>query len=78
MKISKGTILRAVFTALVVINLILKNLGLDVLGTEDTTAAACAEAISEASVILISFWKNNSFTQNAIKADEYLKELKNN
>lgn len=78
MKISKGTILRAVFTALVVINLILKNLGLDVLGTEDTTAAALAEAISEASVILISFWKNNSFTQNAIKADEYLKELKNN
>lgn len=78
LKISKGTILRAVFTALVVINLILKNLGLDVLGTEDTTAAALAEAISEASVILISFWKNNSFTQNAIKADEYLKELKNN
>lgn len=74
-KISKGTVFRAICTALIILNITLKKFGIDILGTEEDTAAALAEAVSEIAVILISFWKNNSFTQNARKADVYLKEL---
>jgi len=30
----------------------------------------------EVAVIIVAFWKNNSFTDKAIKADEFLKNLK--
>ena len=32
--------------------------------------------IISALILILGFWKNNSFTKNARKADEYLKTLK--
>ena len=34
------------------------------------------ETLIEIAIIAVGFWKNNSFSQAAIKADEFLKQLK--
>lgn len=75
-KITKGTIARTIMLGIVLINLILKHFGIDAINVSESEILTLIEAIIEVAVILISFWKNNSFTQNAIKADEFLKTLK--
>lgn len=76
MKITKGTIVRTIMLGVVLLNLILKHFGIDAINVSESEILTFVEAIIEVGVILISFWKNNSFTQNAIKADEFLKTLK--
>lgn len=76
MKITKGTIIRTIMVALVIINMILKKAGINVIDVSESEVASFVETAIEIAVIVVSFWKNNSFSQNAIKADEYLKELK--
>jgi len=78
MKITKGTIIRTVMIIIVVLNLILKKCGINPLNIEEGSVEAFVETMTEAAVILVSFWKNNSFSQNAIRADEFLKELNSN
>lgn len=62
--------------AIVIINLILKQLGLDLINVSESEILSVIEVIIEIAVIIVSFWKNNSYTKNAIKADEFLKQLK--
>lgn len=76
MKITKGTIVRTIMLGIVLLNLILKHFGIDAINVSESEILTLVEAIIEVVVILISFWKNNSFTPNAIKADEFLKTLK--
>ena len=76
MRISKGTIVRTVMLAIVVINLVLKQLGHDLINVSESEILSVVEMLIELAVIVVSFWKNNSYTQNAIKADEFLKNLK--
>ena len=76
MKISKGTIVRTIMLVIVIINLILKQLGHDLINVSESEILSGIEMIIEIAVIVVSFWKNNSYTQNAIKADEFLKNLK--
>lgn len=76
MKISKGTIVRTVLLVVVIINLILKQFGLDLIEVTESEILTVIEMVIEIAVIIVSFWKNNSYTQNAIKADEFLKNLK--
>lgn len=76
MKISKGTIARTIALVVVIINLILKKFGIDVINVSDSEILAFVEALIEVAVIVVGFWKNNSYTQNAIKADEFLKTLR--
>lgn len=76
MNISKGTIVRTVMLAIIIINLILKKFGIDVINVSESEILSVVEMFIELAVIIVAFWKNNSFTQNAIKADEFLKELK--
>ena len=76
MKISKGTIVRTVMLVIVIINLVLKQLGHDLINVSESEILSVVEMIIELAVIVVSFWKNNSYTQNAIKADEFLKNLK--
>lgn len=76
MKISKGTIVRTVMLVIVIINLVLKQLGHDLINVSESEILTAVEMIIELAVIVVSFWKNNSYTQNAIKADEFLKNLK--
>lgn len=76
MKISKGTIVRTVMLVVVVLNMILKHFGLDVINVSESEILSVLEMLIEIAVIIVTFWKNNSFTDKAIKADEFLKTLK--
>lgn len=76
MKITKSTIVRLVLIALVVINSLLEKMGYDVIPADENTVLAVVETFIELAVIIVGFWKNNSFTENAIKADEFLRALK--
>jgi len=75
MKISKGTIIRTIMLILVVINFTLKQTGHDILNIDETEVGAALETIISIAVIAVAYWKNNSVSQNAIKADEFLKSL---
>ena len=77
MKISKQTIVRAILLALVVINIILEKLGLDVISTDESFVLMCVETVIELAVIVTGFWYNNSFSQNALKAQRFLEYLRN-
>lgn len=60
---------------LVIVNLILKRTGRPVLDIQEGTVASFVETVIELGTIIIAWWENNSFTQNARKADDYLKKL---
>lgn len=75
MKISKGTIVRTIALAVVLINMLLKALGKPLIDFDEGAVVAWVEFIIEVAVIIIAFWKNNSFSKNAIKADEFMKQL---
>ena len=76
MKISKGTIVRTIMLVVVLINMILKHFGLDVIDVSESEILSIVEMLIEIAVIIVTFWKNNSFTDKAIKADEFLETLK--
>lgn len=76
MKISKGTLVRTIMIVLVIINMALQRLGYDIIDVEEDTILALVETVIEIAVIIVGFWKNNSYSENAIKADEFLRKLK--
>lgn len=76
-KISKGTIIRTAVLVLAIANNALAIAGKSPLPIDDNTVT---EVISFAFTTAASFaawWKNNSFTQAAIAADETLAAKKN-
>lgn len=75
-KITKGTIIRTIAFAVVLLNMVLKALGKPLIEYDEGTVMYWLEYIIEIAVIIVTFWKNNSFSPAAIKADEFLKELK--
>ncbi|HCL03047.1 MAG TPA: phage holin [Lachnoclostridium phytofermentans] len=75
MKITKGTIIRTIMLVLVLVNLILKRTGKPILEIQEGTVASFVETVIELGTIIVAWWENNSFTQNARKADDYLKKL---
>ena len=76
MKITKSTIVRTILVALVIINFVLEKCGLDIIPTDEYTVLMFVETIIEIAILVVGFWKNNSFTEKAIKADEFLKQLR--
>lgn len=75
--ISKGTIVRTIMLLIVIINLILKACDKPLIDVEEHTLFYWLEVILEIAVIITTFWKNNSFSKAAIKADKFLRDLKN-
>ena len=76
MKISKGTLIRTIVLALALINQVLAMLGLSPLNIADddiSTVISTAWTIISA---VIAWWKNNSFTDAAIRADDFMHSLK--
>ena len=76
MKVKADTLARTIFLALTLINLILSAFGKVPLQLEESFIY---EVCSLAAVLLASiaaWWKNNSFTKAAIKADEVLAKEK--
>lgn len=76
MKIEKSTIIRAILILIVIVNIILERCGIDVIPADENTVAMFVETVIEIAIIAVAWWKNNSFSEKAIKADRFLKALK--
>ena len=76
MNISKGTIIRTIMLVIVIINMILTHCGYDIINVSESEILTAVEYIIEIAIIIVAWWKNNSFSEKAITADEFLKNLK--
>ncbi len=76
MKISKSTIIRTILVSIVIINFILEKMGVDLIPADESLITMFVETFIEITVIVVGFWKNNSYSEAAIRADEFLKELR--
>ncbi len=75
MKISAGTAARTIILALALINQILTASGhniIDISSEDINTLISTGFTVFAA---IMAWWKNNSFTKNAIKADKYKDSL---
>ena len=71
-KISTGTIVRTVVFALALVNQLLVMLGYSPLPMDEETINLAITSIWTVAAAVVTWWKNNSFTQAAIKADKLL------
>lgn len=74
--VTKSTLIRTILVIIVLINFILERIGVKVINTDENTVAMVVETAIEVGIIIAGFWKNNSYTKAALKADEFLKKLK--
>ena len=77
MKVKAETIVRTIVLALALINQILTATGHSVIPVNNEQVAELVSLIITIGASLWAWWKNNSFTQAALKADEVMRELKN-
>ena len=75
--ISAGTITRTAVLLLALTNQILSACGKPVLPIESATMEQLVTAGITTVAALIAWWKNNSFTQAALAADEVYEQKKN-
>lgn len=73
-KIETGTIIRTVLLGIALLNQILTLIGKSPLPFTQEETAQGISMIVTAGASLWAWWKNNSFTQKAIEADEKLHE----
>lgn len=78
MKVTAGTISRTIILALALINQALTLSGKQIISIADDDIYQVVSLIFTISASISAWWKNNSFTSKAIKADKYLNNLKNN
>lgn len=76
MKASKQTIARTIILALALINQILSSTGHSVIPIADDDIEQLVSLVFTVVTAIVAWWKNNSFTIEAVMADEYKKELK--
>lgn len=76
MKIKASTIARTAVLALALANQILGVAGLSPLPIDSATLEPWVTTGLTTAAALWAWWKNNSFTPEAIRADELLKEMK--
>lgn len=74
-KISAATLARTACLLLALTNQVLSACGKPVLPIESETVEQLVSAGITTIAALVAWWKNNSFTTNAIKADQYMKDL---
>ena len=72
--VKKDTIIRTVIL-IALINTLLNACGKNTLPFTDDEVSAVISAIFTFVASIVAWWKNNSFTDNAIKADEYKAKL---
>lgn len=75
MKISRATIIRTVLLLVAIINAVLQIFGKETLPFTDEEISEAVSVIFLIVTTISAWWKNNSFTKNAIKADEYKSQL---
>lgn len=74
--IKKMTIIRTIILALALINQTLTGMGKPIIPLEDETLTEFLTNVFTIVSALWAWWKNNSFTTEAIIADEELAEMK--
>lgn len=74
--ISAGTIARTIILVMALLNQALSAAGKPMLPIEDTQIEALVTTLWTVAAAVIAWWKNNSFTRAAIKADSYMAALK--
>ena len=75
-QISAATLARTAALALALTNQVLSACGKPVLPIESTTVEQLVTTGLTVTAALVGWWKNNSFTPEAIKADGYLEQLR--
>lgn len=75
-QISVGTIIRTVCLILALVNLTLETFGKNVIPISDEQVSELITLIFTIVTSVAAFWKNNSFTQEAIIADGLMHEMK--
>ena len=76
MKVTKGTIIRTVILVLALVNQVLAMLGLSPLNIADDDISTVISTAWTIIAAVIAWWKNNSFSDAAIRADKLMHELK--
>lgn len=74
--VKTDTIIRTIVLALALINQLLSVSGHAVLPITDDQVETLVSTGATVIVALVNWWFNNSFTKDAIAADQYLKALK--
>ena len=75
-KISAGTIARTACLLLALLNQVLRALGKSPLPIESETLNQLVTTSLTVAAALVSWWKNNSFTKEAIAADKEYERLR--
>ena len=75
--VSAGTIARTAVLLLALTNQVLSALGKPLLPIDSTQLEQLVTAGITTAAALVSWWKNNSFTQAALAADEVYEQKKN-
>ena len=78
MNITSGTIARTIILVLALVNQILTAMGHSVINISDESINTLISTGFTIVTAVIAWWKNNSFTQSALKADKVMRELKSN
>ena len=78
MNITAGTIARTAILVLALVNQILTAMGHSVINISDESINTLISTGFTIVTAIIAWWKNNSFTQSALKADEVMREGKEN
>ena len=76
MNISSGTIARTIILALALINQLLTVMGLSPIPIEDESITEVISLVVTIGASLVAWWKNQSFSPEAIEADKYMRKLK--
>ena len=75
MKVQKGTIIRTIILVIALVNQIAIAAGHTTLQLDDATVTTLVNTSFTVVTAVWAFWKNNSFTKRALKADAYKKTL---
>lgn len=76
MKPSKASIVRTIILFISLINVILRMFGVNTLPIDNELIAETVSVLILVASTICSWWYNNSFTEKARKADEYMKNLR--
>lgn len=76
MGIKKETIIRTVVLAIALVNQVLTMFGRSVIPIDDAQITELLSIGFTIGAAVWAWWKNNSFTKNAIEADKVLEQLR--
>ena len=76
MKVTKGTIARTAIQVYTIINSGLAIIGKSPLPISDETVTQVVSFGFSTAAALVAWWKNNSFTPEAIEADAFMARMK--